>query len=122
MAEATTQLSSPWYVAGTGDGTVVSVPVTVDTANTRIRAVCHAWLTATAPVSISGLMFDLVSCGVHRQAFLTFDQSWHDATWEVPALSVIAPGSYDVHLALQNSAGNGWQIAFQILIYMVTSG
>jgi hypothetical protein len=120
MAEAENLTTSP--ETGTGPATVLTVPLTIDTTNTRIRVDAHVHLKASADgdITLTG------PNGTARIVPFTGDGTWRTCEVEAPALAVIVPGSYSTTLAIGfTGIGGGsatWTVDYQVLVYLVTSG
>ena len=122
MAEAytTTALSL------TGDQTVLTIPVTVDTANARIKVVVHCGITLVTgtvqPLSVDAIGPDGTSRGAPLGQNSSGGVVWSNATFEIPPLAVIVPGAYSITLEVTGSGGFAYDIGYQVLVYLVTSG
>jgi hypothetical protein len=119
MAEATTQTQSPPYVSVSGDVQLLDIPITVDTTNTRIRVVGHFWISGAG--SGSPALALVGPDGTTRSVPADSSGAWHAYTVEVPALNVIAEGSYNVTASISGVAG-ATLVGYQVLVYLVTSG
>src|SRR5207302_2898910 len=112
-----TTLGSP--VTGSADATVLTIPLTVDTPNTRVHIVVHCNL--AAGVGTTPIVASSIAGVISRGTSFNPDGGWQHATFDVPPMSVLSEGSYNIHLDVSGSSGS-WQLEYQVLVWLVTSG
>jgi hypothetical protein len=105
-------------ISGTGDATLSVITVTVDTPNTRLRAIANCTIVSATTGGV--IMAQRTPGGYGPLQRTAGFPGAGFATVDVPAIDVCAPGTYTFELKVFCSGS--WTIQYQLLAFLVTTG